>query len=87
MLMVGGSGLERHLGAHAMSDSPIERANRCATGSAAEVIMWRLRVGGSATLAGALSIIDDPGTYTVGSRYTILTAAGGPDGDLRQRWL
>jgi outer membrane autotransporter protein len=40
----------------------------------------QLRVGGSASLAGALSIIDDPGTYTVGSRYTILTTAGGRTG-------
>ncbi len=40
----------------------------------------QLRIGGSANLAGALAIIDDPGTYTVGSRYTILTAAGGRSG-------
>lgn len=40
----------------------------------------QLSVGGTASLAGALSIIDDPGTYAVGSRYTILTAAGGRNG-------
>ena len=40
----------------------------------------QLSVGGSASLAGALSIIDDPGTYSVGSRYTILTAAAGRTG-------
>lgn len=37
----------------------------------------QLRVGGTANLAGALSILQDPGAYTVGSRYTVLTAAGG----------
>jgi autotransporter-associated beta strand protein len=41
----------------------------------------QLRVTGTATLAGgALSIVDDPGTYAVGSRYTVLTAAGGLTG-------
>ena len=40
----------------------------------------QLSVGGSASLAGALAVIDDPGTYVVGSRYTILTAAGGRSG-------
>ena len=40
----------------------------------------QLSVGGTASLAGGLSIIDDPGTYAVGSRYTILTAAGGRTG-------
>lgn len=40
----------------------------------------QLRIGGTATLAGALSILDDPGSYLVGSRYTILTAAGGRSG-------
>lgn len=37
----------------------------------------QLKVGGNATLAGALSVVDDAGTYTVGSRYTIVTATGG----------
>lgn len=41
----------------------------------------QLSVGGSASLAGGgLSIVDDAGTYTVGSRYTVLTAAGGRSG-------
>ncbi len=35
-----------------------------------------LRVGGIATLTGGLGIIDDPGTYAVGSRYTLVTARG-----------
>jgi autotransporter-associated beta strand protein len=40
----------------------------------------QLRVGGTASLAGALSVIDAAGTYTLGSRYTILTASGGRSG-------
>ncbi|MGH7101572.1 MAG: autotransporter domain-containing protein [Acetobacteraceae bacterium] len=41
----------------------------------------QLRIGGTASLAGALSIIDDLGsTDSLGSRYTILTAAGGRSG-------
>lgn len=39
-----------------------------------------LQVGGSASLAGTLNILDDPGTYTVGSRYTLLTSAGARTG-------
>ena len=41
----------------------------------------QLSVGGTASLnGGALAVIDDPGTYLIGSRYTIVTAAGGRDG-------
>ena len=40
----------------------------------------QLSVGGTASLAGGVAIIDDPGTYVVGSRYTVLTAAGGRSG-------
>lgn len=40
----------------------------------------QLAVGGSASLAGTLAVLDDAGTYTVGSRYTILTAAAGRTG-------
>jgi fibronectin-binding autotransporter adhesin len=40
----------------------------------------QLRVGGSATLAGALNVVDDAGSYSVGSRYTIVTATGGVSG-------
>ena len=38
----------------------------------------QLSVGGSVTLmaGAALNVIDDPGTYTLGSRYTIVTAKG-----------
>jgi len=40
----------------------------------------QLAVGGSASLAGTLAVLDDTGAYTVGGRYTILTAAGGRSG-------
>lgn len=40
----------------------------------------QLAVGGTASLAGALSVLDDAGTYRIGTRYTILTAAGGRTG-------
>ena len=40
----------------------------------------QLSVGGTASLAGGLAIIDDAGSYVVGTRYTILTAAGGRSG-------
>jgi uncharacterized protein with beta-barrel porin domain len=40
----------------------------------------QLRVDGTASLAGALSVISDPGNYMLGSRYTILTASGGRSG-------
>jgi outer membrane autotransporter protein len=40
----------------------------------------QLLVGGTATLAGGLSVIADPGNYVLGSRYTVLTAAGGRTG-------
>ena len=42
----------------------------------------QLSVGGSVTLmaGAALNVIDDPGTYTLGSRYTIVTAKGGVNG-------
>jgi len=40
----------------------------------------QLSVGGTASLAGTLAVLDDPGTYVVGSRYTVLTAAGGRSG-------
>ena len=36
----------------------------------------QLKVGGTANLAGTLGIVDDAGTYAVGSRYTILTSTG-----------
>ena len=36
----------------------------------------QLKVGGTASLAGTLNIVDDPGTYVVGSRYAILTSTG-----------
>ena len=40
----------------------------------------QLSVGGTASLAGTLGVIADTGNYTVGSRYTVLTAAGGRSG-------
>lgn len=40
----------------------------------------QLSVTGRASLAGTLAVLDDAGSYTVGSRYTILTAAGGRTG-------
>ena len=40
----------------------------------------QLAVAGTASLAGTLAVLDDAGTYTVGSRYTVLTAAGGRTG-------
>jgi uncharacterized protein with beta-barrel porin domain len=40
----------------------------------------QLSVGGSAVLAGGLTVLPDAGTYTLGSRYTVLTAAGGRSG-------
>lgn len=40
----------------------------------------QLAVSGSASLAGTLAVLDDAGTYSVGTRYTILTAAGGRSG-------
>jgi autotransporter-associated beta strand protein len=48
--------------------------------SGAGVGYSQFRVGGSASLAGGLSILDDAGTYAVGSRYVVLTAAGGRNG-------
>lgn len=39
-----------------------------------------LQVGGTASLAGTLSVFPDPGTYVNGTTYTILTAAGGVSG-------
>ena len=40
----------------------------------------QLRIVGTATLAGGLSVIVDPGNYALGSRYTVLTATGGRTG-------
>ncbi|MDE2515499.1 MAG: autotransporter domain-containing protein [Rhodospirillales bacterium] len=40
----------------------------------------QLAVAGTASLAGTLAVLDDAGTYSVGSRYTVLTAAGGRTG-------
>ena len=39
----------------------------------------QLRVGGAATLGGALAVLFDPGTYTA-RRYTVLSAANGVTG-------
>lgn len=40
----------------------------------------QLAVTGTASLAGTLAVLDDAGSYSVGSRYTVLTAAGGRSG-------
>jgi autotransporter-associated beta strand protein len=40
----------------------------------------QLRVTGKAGLAGMLTINNDPGTYAVGTKYTIVAAAGGVTG-------
>lgn len=40
----------------------------------------RLNVTGTASLAGALSIVAAPGTYASGARYTLLNATGGLNG-------
>jgi autotransporter-associated beta strand protein len=40
----------------------------------------QLRILGSASLAGSLTILNNAGTYTVGSKYAVLTAAGGVTG-------
>ncbi|MGH7117752.1 MAG: autotransporter outer membrane beta-barrel domain-containing protein [Acetobacteraceae bacterium] len=40
----------------------------------------QLAIGGAARLGGALVVLEDGGTYALGSRYTILTTAGGRTG-------
>ena len=47
----------------------------------------QLSVGGTASLAGGLSVLDDTGTYTVGSRYTVSDGGGRAQRHVRQRRL